>query len=30
MKDGRPWAAFNVEDVVYDVDVQEYIRARGQ
>lgn len=27
--DGTPWAVFNVEDVVYNVDVQEYIRAKG-
>lgn len=29
MDDGRPWAVFTVEDVVYNVDVQEYIRAKG-
>jgi hypothetical protein len=27
--EGTPWAVFNVEDVVYNVDVQEYIRAKG-
>ncbi len=27
--DGRPWAVFDVEEVVYDVDVSEYIRASG-
>lgn len=27
--DGAPWAVFTVEDVVYNVDVQEYIRAKG-
>lgn len=27
---GRPWAVFTVEDVVYNVDVSEYIRQRGQ
>lgn len=26
---GTPWAVFNVEEVVYNVDVQEYIRAKG-
>lgn len=29
MNDGKPWAVFTVEDVVYNVDVQEYIRAKG-
>ena len=29
MDDGKPWAVFAVEDVVYNVDVSEYIRARG-
>jgi hypothetical protein len=29
MDDGKPWATFTVEDVVYDVDVQGYIRAKG-
>jgi len=27
---GRPWATFTVEDAVYNVDVGEYIRQRGQ
>ncbi|MCR4427175.1 MAG: hypothetical protein NUW23_13500 [Firmicutes bacterium] len=27
--EGTPWAVFNVEEVTYNVDVQEYIRARG-
>jgi hypothetical protein len=26
---GTPWAVFTVEDVVYNVDVSEYIRQRG-
>jgi hypothetical protein len=26
---GMPWAVFTVEDVVYNIDVQEYIRAKG-
>jgi hypothetical protein len=26
---GTPWAVFNVEEVVYNVDVQEHIRAKG-
>ena len=30
MDDGKPWAVFTVEDVVYNVDVSEYIRAKGQ
>lgn len=28
--DGKPWAVFTVEDLVYNVDVQAYIRAKGQ
>ena len=27
--EGRPWAVFTVEDIRYNVDVQDYIRARG-
>ena len=27
--DRTPWAVFTVEEVIYNVDVQEYIRARG-
>jgi hypothetical protein len=27
--DGTPWAIFNTEEVVYNVDVVEYIQARG-
>jgi hypothetical protein len=30
LDDGTPWATFRVEDVVYNADVQEYIRARGE
>lgn len=26
---GRPWAVFTVEEVVYNADVQAYIRAKG-
>lgn len=26
---GKPWAVFTVEEVVYNVDVSEYIRQRG-
>ncbi|HEX9074514.1 MAG TPA: hypothetical protein VF932_01995 [Anaerolineae bacterium] len=29
MDDGKPWAVFTVEDVVYNVDVQEYVRGKG-
>ena len=29
MDEGSPWAVFTVEDVVYNVDVGEYVRARG-
>ena len=27
--EGTPWAVFTVEDIVYNADVQEYIRAKG-
>lgn len=27
---GKPWAILSLEDVVYNVDVSEYIRTRGQ
>ncbi len=27
--EGTPWAVFRIEQVVYNVDVQEYIRAKG-
>ncbi len=27
--EGRPWAVWTIEEVVYNVDVSEYIRARG-
>jgi hypothetical protein len=26
---GSPWAVFTVEEVIYNVDVQEYVRAKG-
>jgi len=26
---GKPWAIFTIEDIVYNVDVSEYIRQRG-
>jgi hypothetical protein len=26
---GRPWAIFTIEDIVYNVDVSEYIRRPG-
>lgn len=29
MDDGKPWAVFTVEDIVYNTDVGEYIRATG-
>ena len=29
LDEGTPWAVFNVEEIVYNVDVQEYIRAKG-
>jgi hypothetical protein len=27
---GKPWATFTLEDVVYNVDVSEYIRQSGE
>jgi hypothetical protein len=30
MDDGKPWAVFTVEDIVFNVDVQDYIRAKGE
>jgi hypothetical protein len=29
MDDGKPWATFTVEDIVYNVEAQEYIRQKG-
>ena len=29
MDDGKPWAVFHVEDMVYNADLQQYIRATG-
>ncbi len=29
MDNGKPWAVFHVEDIVFNVDVQEYVRRRG-
>jgi hypothetical protein len=29
MDDGKPWAAFTVEDIIYNADVKEYVRAKG-
>jgi hypothetical protein len=29
LDEGTPWAVFTVEEVVYNVDVQQYIRAAG-
>ncbi len=28
--DGKPWAIFTVEDIVYNVDVKKYILQKGQ
>jgi Family of unknown function (DUF6544) len=30
MDDGKPWAVFTFEEVAYNVDVREYMRAKGQ
>jgi len=29
MDNGKPWAIFTLEDIVFNVDVGEYIRAKG-
>lgn len=29
MNNGKPWAVFHVEDIVYNVDVDDYIRGEG-
>lgn len=29
MDDGKPWAVFTVEEVIYNTDVKEYVRAKG-
>lgn len=29
MDNGKPWAVFHAEDIVYNVDVNKYIRAEG-
>lgn len=29
MDDGKPWAVFTVEDIVFNVDVKEYVRQKG-
>jgi hypothetical protein len=29
LDEGSPWAVFTVEEVAYDVDVRQYIRAKG-
>jgi hypothetical protein len=29
MDDGKPWAVFDVEDIMFNTDVGEFIRARG-
>lgn len=29
MDDGKPWAVFNVDDIIFNVDVKEYIRRKG-
>jgi hypothetical protein len=29
MDDGKPWAVFRLESVVYNADVNEYVQAKG-
>ncbi|NLF63898.1 MAG: hypothetical protein GX579_04785, partial [Chloroflexi bacterium] len=30
LEQGSPWAYLKVEEIVYNADVAEYIRARGE
>ncbi|HEX2951622.1 MAG TPA: DUF6544 family protein [Armatimonadota bacterium] len=30
LDDGTPWATFTIDDLVYNVDIAEYIKARGR
>lgn len=30
LDEGKPWATFRIEDVVFNVDVRAYVRARGK
>jgi hypothetical protein len=27
--DGKPWAVFDAEEVIYNVDMDTYLRSRG-
>lgn len=27
--DGKPWAVFTVEEIIYNTDVSQYVRAKG-
>ena len=29
LDEGTPWAMFRVEDIAYNVDIEEYVRAKG-
>jgi hypothetical protein len=29
MDDGKPWAVFHVEDIVYNADLTDYVRGNG-
>jgi protein involved in temperature-dependent protein secretion len=29
MDDGKPWAVFHVEDIIFNADVGDYIRAKN-
>jgi hypothetical protein len=30
LDDGKPWAELSLEQIIFNADVSEYIRARGQ
>lgn len=30
LDDGKPWAELSLEKIIFNADVSEYIRARGQ
>ncbi len=27
--DKKPWVVFTIEDIVFNVDIEEYVRAKG-
>lgn len=29
MDDGKPWAVFTVEEIIYNTEVSQYVQAKG-